>query len=45
MKYPIYDGFEERKLRSIWSHKKFEEGAVRIQSKIKRKERGLFKSV
>tara|TARA_Y100000310_G_C20556198_1_gene750629 strand:- start:317 stop:1060 length:744 start_codon:yes stop_codon:yes gene_type:complete len=33
----VYDGFEDEKLGAIWSHKRFEEYAIRIQSKIKRK--------
>jgi len=33
----IYDGFEERKLSNLWSRKRFEKRAVKIQSKIVRK--------
>lgn len=33
----LYDGFEEKELSEIWSHNKFEEGAIKIQSEIVRK--------
>lgn len=33
----LYDGFEDKELSNIWSHAKFEDGAVKIQSKIVRK--------
>jgi len=33
----IYDGFEGDELSPIWSHERFEEGAVKIQSEIVRK--------
>lgn len=33
----LYDGFEGEELSDIWSHAKFEEGAVKIQSEIVRK--------
>lgn len=33
----LYDGFEGKELSEIWSHDKFEEGAVKIQSEIVRK--------
>lgn len=33
----LYDGFEGKELSEIWSHARFEEGAVKFQSEIVRK--------
>ena len=33
----LYDGFEDKKLIDIWSHKKFESGSVELQSNIVRR--------
>ena len=36
----LYDGFEKEELSEIWSHARFEERAVKIQSKIVKKGKG-----
>jgi hypothetical protein len=41
----LYDGFEGKELSEIWSHAKFEEGAVKIQSEIFRKGKSAVKIV
>ena len=40
----IYDGFEGEELSPIWSHDRFIEGAVELQSEIVRKgKKGLLR--
>jgi hypothetical protein len=36
-KVKVYDGFEQRKLSNLWRRTRFEEGSIKMQSKIVRK--------